>query len=97
MASRRDFLKRAAAVGAAGMAGASLPAVAAAGDKPDEALAGVSRGLLEVVRHRFAAHELAGDMKTIEEEIAGNLDAAAAMMRIPITNADEPDFVFVPE
>lgn len=96
-ATRRDFLKQATA-GAGGLAaGTFFSAEAAAGPRDKDVIIGMSRALLEVVRQRFAAHDLAGDIKDIEGDIVGNLAGSTAVQAVPLTNADEPDFVFVAE
>ena len=57
----------------------------------------MQRALTELVRHRFSGEDLTAEMKGIADDIPGNIASAAALTRVPITNADEPDFVFVPE
>lgn len=95
MATRREFMKRTAALGAATALGLAA-GEATAGD-PKEAFTGMQRGLMEVVRHRFHSEDLTAEMKGIADDIAGNIASGAALARVPVTNADEPDFVFVPE
>jgi len=96
--SRRELLKKATMIGAGAVVGATAaPTIASAGQKVDPARGRLTAALADYVRHKFASHELAGEMKEIEEDIAGNLRGAETNFGIPIRNGDEPDFVFVPD
>lgn len=96
---RRQFLKKTATLSVAAGLGTGLTSASAAAIGPmDEPLPErLSRALAEVVRQKFSTHELAGQMKAIEEDILYNLRSHQALLRIPLQNSDEPDFMFVPE
>lgn len=94
--SRREIIKGAALVTGGAMLGA--PATAAAGDPKDGAtLNRLTATLADFIRHKFASHDLAGEMKAIEEDVRWNLQTGEQMNRIPLQNGDEPDFIFVAE
>lgn len=95
--ARRQFLKQSAALGLGVGLGSTLAAPAEAAGPGDPAPVPLSRPLAEFVRLKYASHDIGGQMKTIEEDIQYNLEAARALQRIPLTGADEPDFVFIPE
>src|SRR5687767_11460149 len=96
--SRREALKSASLLAGGAIAASTLlPSPVEAGPRDDATLQRLTTALTDFVRHKFPSPELAGQIKAIEQDIQGNLQAAEALTRVPIHNADEPDFTFIPE
>lgn len=88
--SRRRFIQTAALTTMT----AAVPA--AAQDQPRPAR-GQPEVLAEIVRLRFGPHLTEAQLKSIQQRLGRTLATSETLKRTPLTNADEPAFVFVPE
>jgi hypothetical protein len=70
---------------------ARLPVGAAAAAEEPAALA---RALAGVIRAQYGDRLSDEDLGTIARQIESSLERAARVRKVPLANADEPDFVF---
>ncbi len=86
---RREF-----AVGLAALA-AGLVAPAALADDPKPAEApDLAKTIENLVRLRFGPHLTDEQLKKVTQRVNGQSATATALKRVPLTNGDEPAFVF---
>ena len=98
--SRRAFAERLALAAAAPFIALDLPspgaiappAVPPAPQQPEPSP--LARTLAEAIRLRYGDRLSAEDLKTITAGIESRLQGLERLSRVPLTNADEPDFVF---
>jgi hypothetical protein len=104
--SRRGFAKRLvlaaaapALAGAAAALGQKAPALSPAPTPipAPEAPSSAAEALTEVARIRWGKHLSGEQLGEIAKTIDGRLRGADAMKKVPLTNADEPDVVFLAE
>ncbi len=62
----------------------------AAGPPPSD----LARALTEAVRVRYGDRLSAADLDVIAQRIEGRLQALERLYQVPLSNGDEPDFVF---
>ena len=96
--NRRQFVKAVAASAAAPALGLA-PELVVAGDEPKRADTSrdVARALAEVVRARHGKRLDAALVQRVRLRIGGSLRSAQALDGVPLSNGDEPDFVFFAE
>jgi hypothetical protein len=91
--SRRSFLRT---VPAAAALCAAVPEPAAPQTTSVDPIAAQANALAEVVQLRFGSYLKEGDLSDIKRVIERNLRYGEALSKIPISNSDEPDFMFIP-
>jgi hypothetical protein len=99
--TRRQFTKHAALLAAAPLA-AAVPAAAEAapapqaGDPPAAAdtPAAQAAALTAIVRGRHGKHLTDEQLKRVQQRIQAGLQGAQQLRQFPLTNHDEPAFVF---
>jgi hypothetical protein len=91
--SRRTFLR---AVPAAVTLCAAAPEPTAAQTTPPDPLSAQADALAEVARLKFGSYLKDGDLNDIKRVIERNLRYGEALSKVPISNSDEPDFMFIP-
>ena len=102
--NRREFVQAVAGKAVAGTALAGgVPAIsltmaadAAAGPQPAQRdrRRDVARLLADIVRVQHCDRLDAAQMQLVQERIAGAIATAESLKRLPLSNSDEPDFVF---
>jgi hypothetical protein len=97
--SRRDFAEAIALVGLAPLLGAPpgvlrLPALGPAAAVEDAA--SLAKALAGAIRAQYGARLSDADLGVITRQIEAVLERAAKVRKVPLTNGDEPDFVFSP-
>ena len=58
--------------------------------------AAVARGLMDAVRALYGDRLSAEEEERVADELRRMVEAAEALRRVPLTNADEPDVLFRP-
>src|SRR5262245_4814832 len=92
--TRRQFTK---AVAAAAAVAVATAATGSAAQPEPPSVADAAESLTAVVRQRYGKHLNEELLKRVRQRIESQLRTAEALRRTSITNADEPDFVFVAE
>lgn len=87
--SRRTFLRTVPAA-------VTLCVAAPAQDAPADPLSAQADALAEVARLKFGSYWKDGDLNDIKRVIERNLRYSEALAKVPISNSDEPDFMFIP-
>lgn len=93
--NRRSFLRTVPAVVLAATvppAMAQTPPPAA----PNDPLTAQANALAEVARLKFGSYLKEGDLNDIKRVIERNLRYGEALAKVPLSNSDEPDFMFIP-
>ncbi len=93
--NRRSFLRTVPAVAIAATvppAMAQTPPPAA----PNDPLTAQANALAEVARLKFGSYLKEGDLNDIKRVIERNLRYGEALAKVPLSNSDEPDFMFIP-
>jgi hypothetical protein len=85
--NRRTFLRSLPLIPAAG--------IAVAQDAPSPNAAQID-ALADTVRLRYGQYLVAGDMEEIKRGIERMQRSAEAILKVKVTNSDEPDFSFHP-
>jgi hypothetical protein len=93
---RREFAKKAALLAAAPLLSAAPATAAQASDLPAAAdtLAAQAAALTAIVRGRHGKHLTDEQLKRVQQSIHARLQAAQVLRQFPLTNHDEPAFVF---
>jgi hypothetical protein len=106
---RRRFLQTLGGAAVLPWAGGVLPVLAQAPAAPappapaatppaapavDPGIAADARTLVDLVKRRWGDRLDAQQLDAVREDIEGNLGASAALRKLELTNADEPDVVF---
>src|SRR5262245_1138368 len=95
--TRRQFAKRAALVAAAPLA-AAVPTVANAApqDLPAaaESIDAQAAALTGIIRGRYGKHLTDEQLKRVQQRVAFGLRMSQGLRQFPLTNHDEPAFVF---
>jgi hypothetical protein len=55
-----------------------------------------ANALAEVARLKFGSFLKEGDLNDIKRVIERNLRYGEALSKVPVSNSDEPDFMFIP-
>ena len=97
--SRREFAEAIALVGLIPLLGdraglASLPAHQSVAGLEDPA--SLAKTLAGAIRVQYGDRLSEADMGVITRQIQSSLERAAKVRQVPLTNGDEPDFVFSP-
>ena len=93
--NRREFAEAIALVALAPVLGPAatpirLPALAAAAEEPGA----LGRALTAAIRAQYGNRLSNADLAVISRQIEASLERAAKVRKVPLSNADEPDFVF---
>jgi hypothetical protein len=91
---RRQFGKEVAGLAAATCVGGVAPGLAAQPEQPKNARTISLQALTEMVRAQYGAHLSDDQLQQVRQKIASGLLMAEALKKVPLTNGDEPDFVF---
>ena len=93
--NRRSFLRTLPA--AVLCAAVPEPATAQApADTSTDPLTAQANALTEVARLKFGSYLKEGDLNDIKRVIERNLRYGEALSKVPLSNSDEPDFMFIP-
>jgi hypothetical protein len=97
--SRREFAEAIALVSLIPFLGdraglASLPALESAAGLEDPA--SLAKTLAGAIRVKYRDRLTEADIGLITRQIQSSLERAAKVRKVPLTNGDEPDFVFSP-
>jgi hypothetical protein len=97
--SRREFAEAIALVGLAPLLGERAGSSSLAGFEPGAALddpGSLAKALAGVIRAQYGTRLSEADFGVITRQIQSSLERAAKVRKVPLTNGDEPDFVFSP-
>ena len=97
--NRREFAEAIALVSLAPFIGgrAGLPSLAALDQAAgSEAPASLAKALAGVIRAQYGDRLSEADLGVITRQIQSSLERAAKVRKVPLTNGDEPDFLFSP-
>lgn len=92
--SRREFAEALALAALAPMlpnAAVSLPGTTA---EVIEEPAALARALADAIRAQYGDRLSDDDLAVVTRQIESSLERAARVRKVPLTNGDEPDFVF---
>jgi hypothetical protein len=97
--SRREFTEAIALASLAPLLGARpgsmrLPALESAAGLEDPA--SLAKTLAGAIRVQYGDRLTEADIGVITRQIQSSLERAAKVRKVPLTNGDEPDFVFSP-
>jgi hypothetical protein len=95
--SRREFAEALALAALAPMLGREIvpirvPAMAAGVAEPEPAA--LARALAGAIRAQYGDRLTNADLAVVARQIEASLERSAKVRKVPLTNADEPDFVF---
>jgi hypothetical protein len=94
--NRREFAEALALAALAPMLGGGLPALAlpafpaAAAGEP----AALAKALTDAIRAQYGGRLSEADLAVVTRQIEVSLERAAKVRQVPLSNGDEPDFVF---
>jgi hypothetical protein len=96
--SRREFAQAIALVGLAPFLGerAGLSSFAALESAALEDPASLAKALAGAIRAQYGDRLSEADFGVITRQIQSSLERAAKVRKVPVTNGDEPDFLFSP-
>jgi hypothetical protein len=69
-----------------------LPALVAAAEDPGA----LAKALTAAIRAQYASRLSEADLGVVTRQIQAALERAAKVRKVPLTNGDEPDFLFSP-
>ncbi len=96
--NRREFAEAIALVGLAPLLGerAGLSSLVALEGAAPEDPASLAKALAGAIRAQYGARLSEADFGVITRQIQFSLERAAKVRKVPLTNGDEPDFLFSP-
>jgi hypothetical protein len=94
--SRRDFAEAIALAGLAPLLGIGPGPLRLPPLEPGvvEDLPSLAKALAGVIRAQYADRLTEADLATIARQIESSLERAVKVRKVPLSNSDEPDFVF---
>ena len=94
--NRREFAEALALAALAPMLGAGLPAPALAALQAAavEEPAALVKALADAIRAQYGDRLSQADLAVVAGQIEASLERAAKVRKVPLSNGDEPDFVF---
>jgi hypothetical protein len=97
--SRRVFAESLAVAALAPVLGVSPSAIPALGwtppaDRAQAAAGALAKALTRAIRAQYGSRLSAKDLATITDQIQTGLERVERLRKVPLTNGDEPDFVF---
>jgi hypothetical protein len=97
--SRREFAETIALVGLAPLLGeraglSSLAALESGAALEDPG--SLAKALARAIRAQYGSRLSEADFSVITRQIQSSLERAAKVRKVPLTNGDEPDFLFSP-
>jgi hypothetical protein len=96
--TRREFAEALALAALAPMLGGEIAPIRlpefAAGAAAEAEPAALARALADAIRAQYGHRLSDADLTVITRQIEASLDRSAKVRKVPLSNGDEPDFVF---
>ena len=92
--NRREFTEALALAALAPMLPGAVVALPATAGGATEEPAALARALADAIRAQYGKRLSGDDLAVITRQVEASLERAATVRKVPLTNGDEPDFVF---